>query len=137
MIAIADTGFVVAVSISTDKRHEDCLQVYQQHRKILLLEASLAEIAFMLRRYGGNRALVHFLRGLASAKRYEIVHLVPEDHIRISQILEKYADIDLDFVDAAITAIAERLNVTRILTLDQRDFQILRPAHADHFELLP
>lgn len=44
---------------------------------------------------------------------------------------------DLDFVDALIVAIAERLNITRLLTLDRRDFQIIRPKHCNSFELLP
>jgi predicted nucleic acid-binding protein len=43
----------------------------------------------------------------------------------------------VDFVDATIAAVAERLNITRILTLDQRDFQIIRPKHSDYFEILP
>ncbi|MDJ1182374.1 hypothetical protein PMH09_04135 [Roseofilum sp. BLCC_M143] len=43
----------------------------------------------------------------------------------------------LDFVDASIAAVAERINVTRILTLDRRDFTILRPRHCDYFEILP
>lgn len=34
-------------------------------------------------------------------------------------------------------AIAERLNITRILTLDRRDFQMIRPKHCVSFELFP
>jgi predicted nucleic acid-binding protein len=34
-------------------------------------------------------------------------------------------------------AIAERLGVTRIYTLDRRDFSVVRPAHAERYELLP
>jgi hypothetical protein len=46
--------------------------------------------------------------------------------------------IDLHGADCSrIAALSERLQVTRILTLDRRDFQILRPRHIDHFELLP
>ncbi len=137
MIAIADTGFIVAVAVVSDKRHEDCFRVYRQHRKILILESSLAEIAYMLRRSGGDRAISYFLRGLTSSKRYEVIQLVAQDYHRTAEILEKYGDIELDFVDASVAAVAERLNITRILTLDQRDFQILRPKHIDHFELLP
>jgi hypothetical protein len=40
-------------------------------------------------------------------------------------------------VDALIVAMAERLKITRLLTLDRRDFQIIRPKHCDSFELLP
>jgi predicted nucleic acid-binding protein len=34
-------------------------------------------------------------------------------------------------------AVAERYEITRILTLDRRDFEIVRPAHIAHFEILP
>lgn len=34
-------------------------------------------------------------------------------------------------------AVAERLKITHILTLDRRDFHIVRPAHSPHFEILP
>ncbi len=56
---------------------------------------------------------------------------------RVNQILKLYADSQLDFVDAVIVAIAERLRITRVLTLDRRDFSIMRPRHCDYFEILP
>jgi len=43
----------------------------------------------------------------------------------------------LDFVDALIAATAERLNIKQLLTLDRRDFQLIRPKHCGSFELLP
>ncbi len=33
--------------------------------------------------------------------------------------------------------IAERLNITRIVTFDRRDFSVFRPSHCEYFELLP
>jgi hypothetical protein len=57
--------------------------------------------------------------------------------VRLHKILEQYADSQLDFTDAAIVAIAERLTINRIYTLDRRDFSIIRPSHCDYFELLP
>lgn len=60
-----------------------------------------------------------------------------EDLVRIYQLLTRYADSQLDFADAAIVSIAERLNVNRIFTFDRRDFSIIRPLHCDYFELLP
>lgn len=43
----------------------------------------------------------------------------------------------VDFVDITLAAVAERLGIRQILTLDQRDFRILRPRHCEHFELAP
>lgn len=59
------------------------------------------------------------------------------DLLRAADILKSYADSRIDFVDACVVAIAERLNITQILTLDHRDFSIVRPHHCVTFELLP
>jgi hypothetical protein len=32
---------------------------------------------------------------------------------------------------------AERLNITKILTIDRRHFSMFRPIHCDPFEILP
>lgn len=34
-------------------------------------------------------------------------------------------------------SMAERLNISRILTVDQRDFRMVRPRHIPAFEILP
>ncbi len=57
--------------------------------------------------------------------------------MRSAEILRKYHDINIDFVDVLIVAMAERLNITKILTVDRRHFQIFRPTHCESFEILP
>jgi uncharacterized protein len=78
----------------------------------------------------------HFLIELAPSNlRLESIHF--EDLERVNEILEQYADSQLDFTDATIIALAEKNNITRILTLDRRDFGFVRRRHCDYFELLP
>lgn len=60
-----------------------------------------------------------------------------DDLARTAELLRKYADSRVDFVDCVIVAIAERLKILRILTLDRRDFQLFRPLHGTHFEIIP
>ena len=67
----------------------------------------------------------------------QVEPVTAEDLVRVHEILEQYADSQLDFTDAAIVAIAERLIITRVYTLDRRDFSIIRPSHCYYFELLP
>jgi predicted nucleic acid-binding protein len=67
----------------------------------------------------------------------QVESITPADLLRVRQILEKHADNQLDFTDAAIVAIAERLAINRVYTLDRRDFSIIRPKHCDYFELFP
>ncbi|MDB9529179.1 hypothetical protein PN498_24520 [Oscillatoria sp. CS-180] len=56
---------------------------------------------------------------------------------RTADILERYIDSKVDFVDAVVMAIAEWLNLTTVLTLDQRDFRLFRPTHCESFRLKP
>jgi predicted nucleic acid-binding protein len=45
--------------------------------------------------------------------------------------------LPLGIVDAAVIAIAERLNLTDVATVDRKHFSIVRPRHASAFTLLP
>jgi predicted nucleic acid-binding protein len=47
-----------------------------------------------------------------------------EDWSRIRDLVHRYADLPLGFADASVIACAER-HARRVLTLDQRDFQIV------------
>ncbi len=72
-----------------------------------------------------------------SQPSWELVNLQPGDWDRVSLLLETYQDAHLDFVDATIVAIAERLEIDVVLTLDRRGFQMIRPLHAEYFTILP
>jgi predicted nucleic acid-binding protein len=136
VVSIADTSFVLALGNQDDESHMACEAVKRNEQIIYLPQSVFAEVGYMFERDLGSRALAGFLRSLPESK-YRLVALEARDVLRTAEILEKYADSRIDFVDATIAAVAERLNITRILTLDQRDFQILRPAHTNHFEILP
>ena len=43
----------------------------------------------------------------------------------------------MDFVDAALVAVAERDKIRRIFSLDRRDIDVYRPAKLRRFILLP
>ncbi|MGH9150060.1 MAG: hypothetical protein ACRD0F_06945 [Acidimicrobiales bacterium] len=49
-------------------------------------------------------------------------------------LIERYAGLDLGLVDAAVVAVAERLGITTLASIDRRDLLVVRPAH---FELIP
>ena len=68
---------------------------------------------------------------------WQIEQVQPQDWARVDELLSQYADARLDLVDATLVAAAERLNIETILTLDQRDFRMIRPKHVDYFSILP
>jgi predicted nucleic acid-binding protein len=96
----------------------------------------LAEVAYLIGREAGIKNVAFFLKGL-SASRFSLISITPEDISRIAQILEEYQDSRIDFVDASVMAVAERLKIVTILTLDRRDFSLFRPLHCEAFNLLP
>jgi uncharacterized protein len=136
MPVIADTGYVVAVALENDVNHQACSAVHQRQRLIFLPQSTLAEVAYLLTKNIGNEGTAKFLSLLPESK-YRVVALTHEDIARTAEILRQYGDSRVDFVDATIAAVAERLKISLILTLDQRDFHIIRPKHIDYFEILP
>jgi len=133
--AIADSSFILGVARPKDPSHTQCIAVFKQHSTIYLPQTTLAEVGYFLTKLGGNYVAADFLRRLPKMK-YEPVSLKEEDFLRTADILEQYGSTRLDFVDATIISIAERLGISRILTLDRRDFSIIRPKRVEHFELL-
>lgn len=55
----------------------------------------------------------------------------------MTELLETYLDLSLGIVDAAVIALAERLQLTEIATLDHRHVAVVRPSHTRAFVLLP
>ena len=68
---------------------------------------------------------------------FALTELNPADWARCSELVERYADLDLGLVDASVVAIAERLSISTVASIDRRDLLVVRPAHCDAFELIP
>ena len=137
MDLITDTSFVLAVLDRDDKNHARSRDFFSAAPGRTLLPAvTLPELAYHLDRLGGNKLVVQAFQTIRQG-RLIITALVDSDYDRALDILSKYSDSRIDFVDACIMALAERLKITRILTFDRRDFGLYRPAHCDYFELLP
>jgi predicted nucleic acid-binding protein len=133
---IADTGFIVALANRSDSKHQAVKTVYIQQKMILLPQTVLAEVAYLIGRESGIVTVASFLRGLP-VSRFSLIALVEQDILRVAEILNQYADSRIDFVDATVMTVAERLNIVTILTLDRRDFSLFRPRHCDSFNLIP
>jgi predicted nucleic acid-binding protein len=68
------------------------------------------------------------------------IGLFPLDHAdvpRICELMRKYRDHPMDLADAALVRVAERERITRVLTLDRRDFPAYRAGRWGRFILLP
>jgi predicted nucleic acid-binding protein len=96
----------------------------------------LPEVDWWVTKYLGVNVELAILRDVADRK-VRLEGLTPADLERCIDLISEYADSKLGLVDASIAALAERLSITRIFTLDRRHFSMLRPRHCDHFEIVP
>jgi predicted nucleic acid-binding protein len=96
----------------------------------------VTETCYLLARDAGIEAEALFLDAMASGF-FAPVDLDLGDYVRMAELLRKYADRPLDATDASIVAVAERLDIADIITLDKTDFTLVRPNHVDAFTLLP
>ena len=84
----------------------------------------------------GVEAEATFVDAVAT-NEIEVVDLTAADWSRCRDLIVQYADLRLGLVDASVVAVAERLKITTVATLNRRDFAVVRPAHCDVLTLLP
>jgi PIN domain len=54
-----------------------------------------------------------------------VIEVTPHDYRRTAELLTTYSSLRLQVVDACVIALAERLDLHEVATLDRRDFQIV------------
>ncbi|MGH7749539.1 MAG: type II toxin-antitoxin system VapC family toxin [Candidatus Dormibacteria bacterium] len=85
----------------------------------------MAETAWLIEDRLGPQAEVAFLRSITRGELSR-VDLVESDWERCVELVERYADLGLGLVDASLIAVAERLGVATLATLNHRDFTVVR-----------
>src|SRR5579864_5331235 len=126
MSVLLDTSFLLAVASNRDAHHlvaRIAMRELKQER--VVVEPALTEIFYMLRsrvNYASAMRMFKLLRSVA----FHIEPLTDGDMARMDQIMAQYEDNAFDFVDTAIMAVSERLDITDVYTLDRRDFGVFR-----------
>jgi predicted nucleic acid-binding protein len=133
---VLDTGPIVAALNAQDPDHERCAALLAETDDLLIPSPVLVEVDYWLIKLGGPQVWTDFV-GDITRGAYAIAHPTEPDLARAAQLENKYHDLDLGLVDASIVALCERLNETKIATLDRRHFSVIRPRHCSHLTLLP
>lgn len=137
---LVDSGPLIAAAISDDRDHRRCVDMFAalhlNSEKLLVPQTVVAEVAYAIAKQGGTDQELLFLQAFADGD-LALVDLVTEDVPRIMELVDSYRDFPLGTTDASVIAIAERLNVSEVATLDHRHFPNVRPRHADFLTLLP
>jgi hypothetical protein len=134
---LVDTGPLYAMADRDDDWHGRVVGFVERSSDELIVPvAVLPEAAYLLAAHLGPEAEQRLVRSVVNGEM-AVEDLTIPDLRRILELLQRYAEARIGFVDASIVATAERLRISRILTTDRRDFALVRPRHCKAFELLP
>lgn len=129
MAYLLDAVFLYSTLNRKEKFHGEAIEILSSlYEKVFFPVPAITEVAYLVLRDLGADALADFTEFLTEMN---VVFETPtaEYYKRTAEIIRKDNDANIDFVDAVIVAIAERLNITKILTVDRRHFGAFRPKH--------
>lgn len=121
--AIVDTGPLVALFNGGDADHERVVAHLKEFRGRLISTLATVTEAMCVLDFS-HACQQDFLKWFFGGA-VECVTLTVDDARRAIALHAKYADRPMDFADATLVAVAERLNIREVLTLDS-DFRIYR-----------
>lgn len=137
---LCDTGPIVATALRTDAHSHECTKLFTElhnmGRRLLIPATVIAEVGYLLENRSGPKAEAAFLRSLADGA-FEPVSLQSPDFERMAELVHQYKDLPLGTTDASVIALAEKLGITQVATLDHRHFTVVRPRHVNSFALVP
>lgn len=137
---LVDTGPLVAAALHGDINHIRCVELFTaahlNAEPLLVPSLVVTEVCYLLEREAGPRVEAEFLRSLAAGD-FQLLEPTLADLDRAADLVITYADFPLGAVDATVIALAERLALTEIATLDRRHFAAVRPRHTDAFTIHP
>jgi uncharacterized protein len=132
---LIDTGPLLAAFNQRDQHHAFAVGIMRQHNQPFVTSmAVMTEIMYLARARLGSHVQEKLL---VMIERGDILveHTTPNDFARIAKLMHKYQDMPMDFADATLVALAERLGTKRIFTIDS-DFLLYRWQDKYAFELV-
>jgi uncharacterized protein len=127
---LCDSGPLAALFNRSDGFHAQAVGYFKQHGSHIRLSTTwevVSEVMYFLD-FSAN-AQSDFLLWLhdgAALDRIRIASLTTDDLIGLSQMIRKYADRPMDLADASLVWLANKIEVTDILTIDRADFSVYR-----------
>ena len=135
MAVLLDTGVLYACYDRRDFWHSACRRLIADEVGGLIVPSPvIPEVDYLLGERLGSQAQAVFYEGLVDGSFF-VADLPQESYPRILELNQKYADLRLGFVDAAVLSLAEHLGMGRIATTDRRHFSPVKLSIP--LELLP
>jgi uncharacterized protein len=131
---VLDTSAIYAFYDRSDAWHSAVANLFEQNTRLILPSSVILEADYLLGKRLGQTARMALLEDLVLGV-YEMLPIHTELLVNIQRLEQRYADLDLGFVDASIAVLATTIGCSQIATLDRRHFAAL--AREMQFTLLP
>ena len=132
---LLDTGALVGLLDRSQSVHRKSVEFYSSwHGPVVTTEAVLTEATHLLASVdrGVTACVEFFLQGGAV-----LVPSTPASLKRVRTLLDKYADLPMDFADATLVTLAEELGSALVFTTDRTDFAVYRLKDRKPFRIVP
>lgn len=136
MILIDSSGLLAAIDVRQPEHASARRALEDAEPPFLLSPFVLAELDYFVLRRIGAHAETALLRDVA-AGAYQLEAFDSADVAEANEIIQRYSDLSVGLADASIVVLADRHDVSDILTLDERHFRALRRRDGRAFRLLP
>jgi len=120
---VVDSGPIIALFDADDAYHRRALEFVREMRaRMVSTMAAVTEAMYVLE--NSLQARKNLLEWIQSGALH-LTEPTVGDFRRIAELIEKYSDLPMDFTDAVIVALCERMNIHHIASVD-RHFAIYR-----------
>jgi len=132
---LLDTGPIVAALDRSDQWHRACAGVMEELvARCVTTEAVVTEACHMV---GRGRARASLVIDFLLAAEVPVLALDEGALRHAARLMDKYANVPMDFADASLVVLAHALDVNTALSTDRRGFRAYRSRRGTPFRLLP
>lgn len=132
---LADTGALLALLDADDRWHEPCTDAFGTLR--LPLATTAAVLAELFHLVGDAKRDRLAAWRLARSGALTVEPIGDADLPELERLMSKYGDRPMDFADATLVLLAQRLDITRVFTVDHDDFETYRIDGRRKFRIVP
>lgn len=133
---LIDAGPLIAVMNRNDQHHRACSEIIQSLDSAFYTTLPvLTEAMYVTQARLGWRAQNALWR-LVLRGDLMLEHPSGTDLSRMYELMESYRDRPMDFADASLVALAERLSLDKIFTVDRQDFSVYRLRGKKAFKII-
>ncbi|MGH8613012.1 MAG: type II toxin-antitoxin system VapC family toxin [Gammaproteobacteria bacterium] len=120
---LVDAGPLIALFDKGEREHMRVVRFLKEGFRGALITTwpVIVEAAYMLGKEGRRAMFIWIARGAVAVE-----NMSSADLSVINSLMDKYADLPMDFADASLLWLANRTNTVNVLTLERRGFAVYR-----------